>query len=232
MSNFDSDGGAENEWEERGDLAWNEFDWERYLREQDESIHRYLRFYESFKGHSDRIDEVADLMGWGQGDWTDDDSGSEDTAGAKSDDDDDDDFEDDDGEVYTLHKNPIFIATKAISLSLKRRWELAAGESGKVPQPVALALLASLHRQEEEAIHAIHALDFGDYAMAISLFKRALSSLNGSLALLNNEASNKYRAVAAYREDALPRLFDLREIWLRVIAECREELERPAEDES
>ncbi|HEX2852999.1 MAG TPA: hypothetical protein VHO24_07170 [Opitutaceae bacterium] len=231
MSNFDSDGGAENEWDERGDLAWNEFDWERYLREQDESIHRYLRFYESFKGHNDRIDEVADLMGWGQGDWTDDDSGAEDTASAKSDDD-EDDFEDDDGEVYTLHKNPIFIATKAICLSLKRRWELAAGDSGKVPQPLALALLAALHREEEEAIHAIHALDFGDYAMAISLFKRALSSLNGSLALLNNEAAVKYRAVAAYREDALPRLFDLREIWLRVIAECREELERPAEDES
>jgi hypothetical protein len=95
-----------------------------------------------------------------------------------------------------------------------------------------LALLASFHRQEEEAVHAIHALDFGDYAMAVSLFKRALSSLNGSLALLNDEGSNKYRTVAAYREDALPRLFDLREIWLRVIAECREELERPAEDES
>lgn len=231
MSNFDSDGGAENEWEERGDLAWNEFDWERYLREQDESIHRYLRFYESFKGHTDRIDEVADLMGWGQGDWTDDDSSSEDTTNDKSDDE-DDDFEDDDGEVYTLHKNPIFIATKAICLSLKRRWEVAAGDASKVPQPLALALLASLHREEEEAIHAIHALDFGDYAMAISLFKRALSSLNGSLALLNNEAALKYRVVSAYREDALPRLFDLREIWLRVIAECREELERPAEDES
>ena len=232
MSNFDSDGGAENEWEERGDLAWNEFDWERYLREQDESVHRYLRFYESCKGKTDRIDAVADLMGWGDGDWTDDDSASSDDAAVKADEDEAaTDFAEDD-EVYTLHKNPIFIATKAISLSLKGHWQSIAGMSGKVPQPLALSLLAAFHRQEEEAVHAIHALDFGDYAMAVSLFKRALSSLNRSLALLNDEEANRYRAVAAYREDAFPRLFDLREIWLRVIAECREELERPAEDES
>jgi hypothetical protein len=36
--------------------------------------------------------------------------------------------------------------------------------------------------------------------------------------------------VAAYREDALPRLFDLREIWLRIIHECREELNRPVDE--
>lgn len=231
MSNFDSDGGAENEWEERGDLAWNEFDWERYLREQDESVHRYLRFYESCQGKAERIDEVADLMGWGDGDWTDEDSVADEIAGAKAEDA-EPDFSEDDDEVYTLHKNPIFIATKAISLGLKGRWQAIAVVPGKVPQPLALSLLAAFHRQEEAAVHAIHALDFGDYAMAVSIFKRALSSLNGSLALLNDESANRYRAVAAFREDALPRLFDLREIWLRVIAECREELERPAEDET
>jgi len=231
MSNFDSDGGAENDWEERGDLAWNEFDWERYLREQDASVHRYLRFYDSLSGNSTRIDEVADQMGWGQGDWTDDDNTTE-TATGKAEESDDEDFSEEDDEVYTVHKNPIFIATKAISLSLRGRWEaIAAVAGGKIPQPLALAFLSSLHRQEDDAVHAIHALDFGDYAMAVSIFKRALSDLNSSLALLNGAGSDN-RAVAAYRADAMPRLFDLREIWLRVIAECREELERPTEEES
>jgi hypothetical protein len=93
-------------------------------------------------------------------------------------------------------------------------------------------MLTSLHRGEEHAVQAIHALDFGDYAMAISLFKRALSGLNGTLALLNDNSAMSHRTVAAYREMALPRLFDLREIWLRVVHECREELERPIDGDS
>jgi hypothetical protein len=131
-----------------------------------------------------------------------------------------------------LHKNPIFIATKAIYLGAKRQWELSAGDAAKVPPALALALLASLHRGEEQAVQAIHALDFGDYAMAVSLFKRALSALNESLTLLNSDAAATHRAVMTYREDTLPRLFDLREIWLRVISECREELDRPVDEES
>jgi hypothetical protein len=80
-------------------------------------------------------------------------------------------------------------------------------------------------------VQAIHALDFGDYAMAVSLFKRALSALNGTLALLSADAVSRHRAVLTWREEALPSLFDLREVWLRVIAECREELERPIDDD-
>jgi hypothetical protein len=227
MSNFNSDGSQENDWEDRGELAWNEFDWERYLREQDDAVKRYLSFYDAAKGDAERIDTVAEKMGWGQGDWSEDADSSTDTE----DDDDSDDSYDDDDDVYTLHKNPIFIATKAIYLGLKQSWEAVATERD-VPQPLAVAFLASLHRGEEQAVQAIHALDFGDYAMAVSLFKRAMSALNGSLALLNAEAASHHKVVGAWREDALPRLFDLREIWLRVIAECRDELERPAEDES
>jgi hypothetical protein len=228
MSNFDSDGGSDGQWEDRGDLAWNEFDWERYLREQDEAVHRYLGFYEACKSSTDRIDDVAELMNWG---------GNDADEQADTDDDDADDEEESSefangSDVYTLHKNPIFISTKALYLSLRRHWELAACDSSKVPQPLALALLSSLHRGEEHAVQAIHALDFGDYAMAISLFKRALSALNGTLALLNDHSAVVHRTVAAYRESALPRLFDLREIWLRVVHECREELERPIDGES
>jgi hypothetical protein len=227
MSNFDSHSGSDNEWEDRGELAWNEFDWERYLREQDDAIQRYWRFYETAQRTHDRIDEVAEKMGWGQDDWTDDDS--------DDDEDDDDDSEDstfeDKDEVYTLHKNPIYIATKAIYLGLQRSWQSVASDSVRVPQPLGMAMLASLHRGEEQAVQAIHALDFGDYAMAISLFKRALSELNGSLAFLSSDRALRHRPVTLWREDALPRLFDLREIWLRVIGECREELERPVDEE-
>jgi hypothetical protein len=224
MSN-NSDGAAD-EWDDRGELAWSEFDWERYLREQDEAVLRYLRFYEACQDAPDRIDAVAEKMNWGEGAWHEEieevaDEENETEAA----------YEDDEG-VYTLHKNPIFIATKAIYLGLNRSWQTLAADATKVPQPLAIALLASLQRGEEQAVQAIHALDFGDYAMAVSLFKRALSALNGTLALLNDDGLARERQVLAWRRGALPRLFDLREIWLRVITECREELDRPVDDES
>jgi hypothetical protein len=227
MSNFDSDGTQDNEWEDRGDLAWNEFDWERYLREQDDAVHRYLGFYEACKDATDRIDAVAELMNWGGAD---EDENKPETASPDHEDSESDYT--DGNDVYTLHKNPIFISTRALYLGLRRHWELAAANPDKVPQPLALALLSSLHRGEDQAIQAIHALDFGDYAMAVSLLKRALSSLNSTLALLNDRSAVSHRTVANYREMALPRLFDLREIWLRVVHECREELQRPTEGES
>jgi hypothetical protein len=233
MSNFDSDGAQDNDWEERGDLAWNEFDWERYLREQDEAVHRYLGFYEACKNNQSRIDDVAELMHWGTAESTEE--ARTETASVELSDDGEDDEADDfaeDTDVYTLHKNPIFVSTKALYLSLRRNWELVAIDRDRVPQPLALSLLSSLHRGEEQAVQAIHALDFGDYAMAVSLFKRALSALNGTFALINDAAVQKHRAVRAYREESLPRLFDLREIWLRVINECRQELDRPADSES
>ncbi len=225
MSDFDSDSPLENDWNDRGELVWNEFDWERYLREQDEAIQLYLARYEALRRCADRIDAVAEQMGWEQAE----EEVAEETGPRLEEEDPTADFEGAD-QVYTLHKNPVFIATKAIYLGLRRPWEILASESGKVPAELAVGYLVSLHRGEEQASQAVHALDFGDYAMAVSLFKRALAELNHSLAVLNGEATAKHRAVTAYREEALPRLFDLREIWLRVINECRDELDRPGEE--
>lgn len=223
MSDFDSDGSSDNEWNDRGELAWNEFDWERYLREQDETINRYLAFYENFLNHPQRIDEVARHMGWDDGQW-DSQDGSVQTDASGADSAEDYGVESD---IYTPHKNPIFISTKGLHLRARRTWELLASDSRKVPQDLALSYLSALQLGEDLAMQAIHALEFGDYAMAISLFKRALASLNRTLGLLNRDVPH----VMDYRQNMLMTLFDLREIWLRVISECRGELQRPIEED-
>ncbi len=233
MSDFDPESFSENDWDERGDLAWNEFDWERYLREQDDALHRYLAHYERLVDDPGRIDEVARLMGW-------DDEAAADGAGAGGD-------KTDAGpapadlppaaargafDPYTLHQNPVFVATKAIYLSLKRSWERLAGDQERGTQARAMAVQTSLYRGEEHAILGVQALDLGDYAMAVSLFKRAMQELNRTLSLANGPDFTANKHLAGWRDQAIPRFFDLREIWLRVIAECREELSRRVDDES
>jgi len=240
MSNSESDGPSENEWDDRGELAWNEFDWENYLREQDEVLSRYLAFYEKFKDRADRIDHVAHLMGWDEESW----SAEEDELSPASRErtlpelesktelgDSAETGEFDDSDPYTLHKNPIFVATKAIYLSLKQAWMKASADAGRVPQGLALSFQGSLFRGEEQATLAIQALDFGDYALSISLFKRALRDLNQSFSLLSEKKFDENKFVVSARDDYFPKLFDLREIWLRVMNECREELERPTDED-
>jgi len=59
---------------------------------------------------------------------------------------------------------------------------------------------------------AVHALDFGDYAMAICLFKRALAALNDCFSHIGSEAADANPAICDCRESMRHRLFDLREI--------------------
>lgn len=232
MGNTNSDNPSDNEWEDRGELVWNEFDWERYLREQDKVVLRYLDLYERLRGRPERLDEAARQMGWGLEEWSSD-SAVEQNASGPGEDAPSESIEvdlDDEDEPYTLHKNPIYVATRALFFSLKRDWEQTADHPAKVPQTLALSYHAALLRTEDQAMQAISALDFGDYAMAISLFKRALRDLNLTLGVLSPQVCAHSLPLGAYRENALPRLFDLREVWLRVMGECRDELARPSED--
>ena len=159
MSKFDSDSGSEDPWDDRGELAWNEFDWERYLREQEETIQRYQRLYDAALHREERIDFVAGQMQW---------ESSDEAEEAEPADEEDDD---EDG-VYTLHKNPLYISTRAIFRGVILPWERLGADAATVPQPLAVRLLSALRRSETQAVEAIHALDFGDYAMAVTLFKR------------------------------------------------------------
>lgn len=225
MSNFDFEGYSEGEWEDRGDLAWNEFDWERYLRSQEKVFGRYLELYAQLKTRTDRLDRIAQQMGWDTDEWTGNDFLSD--VEELSDESELPDEEGDDLDPYTLHKHPIFIATQALYMDTRGRWlNLLSTANLTLPPAVAAAYQASLSAGETNAVAAIHALDMGDYALAVCQFKRALADLNRSFYLLDRLTLADEGPAEQYREEALRRLFDLREIWLRVMQYCREEVDR------
>lgn len=229
MSNFDFESFSEGEWDDKGDLAWNEFDWERYLRSQDKIFQRYLELYSQLKGHPERLDRVAQMMGWDTEDWAaneflhDEESLFEDETETEA-----HDLE----EPYTLHKHPIFIATKALYMDLQALWlDLLSAGDVSVPPAIAAAFQATLSTGESNGVAAVHALDMGDYALAVCLFKRSLSDLNRSFHILGRIVKTPSDSIERYRKEATCRLFDLREIWLRVMQYCREELDRRIRDD-
>lgn len=220
MTNQDSDGMFENDWDERRELSWTEADWEQYLAEHETAVRDYLKHYEQLPTATDRIDEVARRMGW---DMQPDDVASTDAefeSESRDEDEDSPNFEED-FDLYTVHRNPVHIATKALYLTLIANWERIAAHPEHIHPAVGLAVAGSLYRGREHALQAVQSLDMGDYALAICFFKRALRELNDTLARLSVSPESDGGLLARYREFATPRLFDLREIWLRVMAECR-----------
>jgi len=241
MSAHNFENFSEGEWEDRGELAWNEFDWQQYLKQNDKEVARFLALYHQHEGRTERLDEVARLMGWGDEEW----APSEDSADLESESATPpmvaetppepatfSDFLDEDfdavADTYTIHKHPVFIATRGLYQHLYYTWErfLANGNDLNVNLGLSWKLASSLHAGELNAVMAIHALDLGDFTLTICHLKNALSAVNHSLSLLHSlPVSNKAQQGQFFRE-VQATLFDLREIWLRVMNDCREENRR------
>ncbi len=216
MTNQDSDGLFEGDGEERRELAWTETEWEQYLADHEEAVRDYLRHYDQLATTTDRIDEVARRMGW-EMEMPDEEA----PETAESEETDPEGFESE-WEPYTLHRNPVYVATKAIYLSLTANWERIAAQPERLSPALGITFQSSLYRGREAALQAVQALDLGDYALAVCFFKRSLREINDSLSRLGSEDAKDMTLLGRYRDYALPRLFDLREIWLRVMAECRQ----------
>ena len=219
MTNSDSDGLFDNDWEDRGELAWTEADWMKYLGEQEDAVRTYIKHYDQLAEATDRIDEAARRMGWELTAAVPETEAEEAAAEAEA-----DEVFAGDWDPYTLHRNPVYISSRALYLSLIAHWERVAAQPERVPPALGVTLQALLYRGNEQVLQAVQALEMGDYTLAVCLFKRALRELNLTLARLSQPDVAATQLAVRYREYALPRLFDLREIWLRVMNECRQSL--------
>lgn len=213
MTNSDSDGLFDNDWEDRGELAWTELDWQKYLGAQEAAVHEYIKHYDQIPSAIDRVDEAARRMGWEMAETARDDEANAAEA---------EEVFDGDWDPYTLHRNPVYTSTRALYVSLLAHWERIAVQPGRVPAALGISLQALLYRGNEQALQAVQALEMGDYTLAVCFFKRALRDLNLTLARLSQADVAATPLALRYRDYALPRLFDLREIWLRVMNECRQ----------
>ncbi len=219
--NNSSNNSSPDDGEEHGELVWNEFDWERYLRQRDEAVTEYRRCYDQAAESADRLDEVARQLGW------------EPTLDGDLDGEEDDDFDSDGLDPYTLHRNPVYVATRALFASLIERLETAVVAGEGIAPAQAFTLLRRLHRAEMAVVLGVQSLDLGDNTLGISELKRALGLLNSAMGVLPDAAADAAPGDAGppLSRYALARLFDLREICLRVVRECRQEQEHPRDDD-
>jgi len=229
MSEDFSDFFDENDWDDIPEPIWKEFDWQRYLNESDGEIERFLQIYLGSKPSHDRLDQVAKHMGWDSGDWSIDDSSF--AAEPRTDIPEQEQRGFAEYDPFTVHQHPVFLATRALYLVIRREWEslLKMGLAPADPQ-VSWMLGRALHEGEMAAVLATQAVEMGDVELAVCHFKGMHGELNRSLSILPAPEGGSSRRVAAADKILRSALFDLREIALRVIYECRDEARRRPSD--
>lgn len=218
---FESDG----EWEDRGDLVWNEYDWQRYLKQNEVEMARFVSLYKKMRHHPNRLDEIARMMGWDREDWNAGEIASSEDSTFEEDL--DERMEMDDFDPYTVHRHPVYVVTHALYDVVLQAWDyLIKNTQARVSSTLILDFSNKLHQGQYQAIMAVNALDMGDFTLCVTHLKHALSELNTSLGLIQKLPLRQSRDCAMFHADALPILFDLRDLWLRVMNECREEHRR------
>ncbi len=232
MSGYNSEFDSDGDWDDRGDLAWNEYDWQKYLKQNDAEVVRFFSFYRKMRHHPNRLDEIARLMGWDREDWNAGEIASSTPEGGLDNDTefslDDEMLDIDDLDPYTLHRHPVYVVTKGLYNYLQTTWNdvVKGGKAPELTTALAVDFTSSLHNGELQAILGVSALDMGDYSLCVTHLKYALSAVNNSFGLIQQLPLRESRECAMFHAEGLPILFDLRDLWLRVMTECREEHKR------
>ncbi len=222
--NFDH---SEGDWEEfSSEPSWGESQWRSYLQGSDKDTERFLSVYNSVKNKPNHLDEVATLMGWDVEDisLTDEFTFIEEDEERPS--------SENNSAPYTLHRHPVFVFTRALYRYLHQSWEhyMLHSERSLTPK-ISWDYSNSLHQGEMNVLLSIQALDLGDYGLSICHLKNSLSALNQTLSLLDQLDHPSSTFLNGFRKEAQIRIYDLRELWIRVMGDCRHECQRRLDDQ-
>ena len=196
--------------------AWDEYDWERFLQQQDHKTEKYMELLEKYLDDPNRDQIIAREMGWTQllegKDWTQEVDALLEEDGAEERAEPPDSFE----------EHSLYRAAFALTVWIDQMFDADATLQNE-PSAVKLATHAALASAKLAA--ALSGEDVDEIGMTIAYLKRALKaitlSIDGAAALLREK-----RISAAQHTVLLQRLFQVRDGIITLIGEYRGEWRR------
>jgi hypothetical protein len=206
--------------------VWDEYDWERFLQQQDRKTERYMELLETYMNHPDRDEIIAREMGWnsmtdeyGQ-DWSeavealfDEDLEEEDDEAADA---------SEEEERHSFEKHPLYQSSFQLTVWIDQ-WLEEMSDLQHHPAAVKLATNSAIASAKLAA--ALSDEDIDEIGMTIAYLKRALkavtTALEGAIQLDADKRLSPARAAALKY-----RLFQLRDGIVTLMGDYRAEFRR------
>jgi len=199
---------------------WDEYEWERFLQQQDRNTEKYLGLIDKYSDHPDRDRLIAQEMGWShfsepteeeEADWE---AAFEEFA--------DDEFEEDEEDEPDFTDTPLYQETIEL-----HRWiaDFFERDSEMENHPDAVRLVTSSALCNAKIAAAFSGTESGEIGMTIAYLKRGLKAINEALeagAALENEGKLTRRELGSLNK----RLFGIRETIVDLMGEFRAEFRR------
>ena len=212
--------------------VWDEYDWERFLQQQDRKTERYMELLEQYIDDPDRDQIIAREMGWptpvetGEMEWNEDGLSFEPQGYGGIDDEQEEAEESDDEdeenipESFELH--PLYQASFALTVWIDQIFD-EIGELQNHPAAVKLATNAAIASAKLAA--ALSDDEVEEIGMTIAYLKRALkavtNALDASAAFIEEADLSSHR-----RRQLHSRLFQVRDGIIELMGDYRTEWRR------
>jgi hypothetical protein len=207
---------------------WDEYDWERFLQQQDRKTERYMELLEKYIDHPDRDQIIAREMGWthlleeeGDG-WAEEveEMFDEEMEGFSDDDENDEEGEAEPEEDYEVH--PLYQAAFALTVWLDQLFEQREDLQNH-PAAVKLSTQAAICSAKLAA--ALSDDDIDELGMTIAYLKRALkaisTAMDAALQLRSDVGLGDERYATLHQ-----RLFQIRDSIIDLMGSYRAEFRR------
>src|SRR5881394_1019682 len=210
-------------YEGRSERMWDEYDWERFLQEQDQKTEKYMQLLETYLDDPQRDEIIAREMGWTQlldaKDWS-----AEVDALLDEDPEEDDDLEPDQGakSVETFEEHSLYRAAFALTIWIDQLFDQKPLLQN---EPAAIKLATHSALASAKVAAALSGDDVDEIGMTIAYLKRALkaitTSMNAAAQLLSEKLLN-----GTQHSILQQRLFQVRDGIITLMGEYRAEWRR------
>ncbi len=210
-------------YEGRSERMWDEYDWERFLQEQDQKTEKYMQLLETYLDDPRRDEIIAREMGWTQlldaKDWS-----AEVDALLDEDAEDEDGFDPGDAvrAPETIEQHSLYQAALALTIWIDQLFDQKPLLQN---EPAAIRLATHSALASAKLAAALSGDDVDEIGMTIAYLKRALKAITISLDASAQLLSKKL-ITGAQHSVLQQRLFQVRDGIITLMGEYRSEWRR------